>query len=90
MGYVIGVDVGTQSVKAVLVSGEGSEAISASAPCETSHPLGGWAEQDPDGLVRALAQSVRQVRREAGLASAEVTMLAVACQLDGLVALGGT
>jgi xylulokinase len=88
MGYMIGIDVGSQSVKAVLVDDQGAALFDASAPCETSYPASGWAEQDPVGWERALAQAVRELRLKAGVGATEVTMLALACQVDGLVALG--
>lgn len=87
MGYVIGVDVGTQSVKAVLVDDAGTAVANASAPCTMRHPAGGWAEQDPADWEAALAQAVRAVRRAAGVAREDVTMLGLASQVDGLVAL---
>jgi xylulokinase len=87
MGYVIGVDVGSQSVKALVVDESGNGLASASAPCEMSHPASGWAEQDPGDWERALAQAVRQARTEAGVASEDVTMIGLASQVDGLVPL---
>jgi xylulokinase len=86
MSYVIGVDVGSQSVKALLVDATGSGVASASAPCEMSHPASGWAEQDPEDWQQALAHAVREVRARAGIRSDDVTTIGLACQVDGLVA----
>jgi xylulokinase len=87
MAYVIGVDIGSQSIKALLVDEEGRAVQTASALCETSYPKSGWAEQDPAAWERAIAQSVREVRHRAGIGRSAVTMLALASQVDGLVAL---
>jgi xylulokinase len=87
MGHVIGVDVGSQSVKALLVDDEGACLATASAPCAMSHPASGWAEQNPADWERALARAVREVRHRAGVGRDDVTMLALASQVDGLVAL---
>jgi xylulokinase len=87
MSYVIGIDVGSQSVKALLVDQAGTGVESASAPCEMSHPASGWAEQDPEDWQRALARAVREVRSKAGVRSDQVTTLGLACQVDGLVAI---
>jgi xylulokinase len=89
MGHVIGVDVGSQSVKALLVDDHGEPVATASAPCAMSHPASGWAEQHPADWERALARTVREVRHCGGVGRDEVTMLALACQVDGLVALDG-
>ena len=64
---VIGVDVGSQSVKAVVADEEGTALATASAPCTMSHPAGGWAEQDPEHWRRALALAVRQACAKAGV-----------------------
>src|SRR4051794_26650920 len=87
MGCVIGVDVGSQSVKAVVADDQGRALATASAPCTMRHPAGGWAEQDPGDWTRALIAAVRQARTSAGLGRDDVTMLGLACQVDGLVAL---
>ena len=68
MAYVIGVDVGSQSVKALLVDEDGTAVGTASAPCVMSHPAGGWAEQHPEAWERAVVEAVREVR-EIGRAS---------------------
>lgn len=88
MSYVIGADVGSQSVKTVLLNDEGTVLANASARYGTSYPASGWAEQDPADWERALALSIRELRAEAGIGHTDVTMLALACQLDGLVPLG--
>jgi xylulokinase len=87
MTYVVGIDVGSQSVKAVLVDESGAARATASAPCETRYPASGWAEQDPRRWEQAIVQSVRELRATTGIGPDEVTMLALACQVDGLVAL---
>ena len=87
MAYVIGVDVGSQSVKAVMFDAGGIAVAEADAPCEMSHPASGWAEQDPRGWELAIARSVREARARAGVRRDKVEMLALACQVDGLVAL---
>src|SRR3954464_10118850 len=87
MPCVIGVDVGSQSVKAVVQDEDGTALATASAPCAMTHPAGGWAEQDPEHWRRALALAVRQARAKAGVDREAITVLGLACQVDGLVAL---
>src|SRR5436305_12077319 len=86
MAYVIGIDVGSQSVKAVLFDRDGAAVAEAGAPCEMIHPCSGWAEQDPADWERGIAQTVRAVRQQAGIGPGDVAMLGLACQVDGLVA----
>ena len=46
MTYLIGIDVGTQSVRSCLFDLEGSVGASATRPLVTSFPKPAWAEQD--------------------------------------------
>ena len=85
-GHVIGVDVGSQSVKAALLDPDGHTVATAGRPCAMRHPHAGWAEQDPADWERALAGAVRAVVDAAGIRPAEVTHLGMACQVDGVVA----
>jgi xylulokinase len=86
MSYVIGIDVGSQSVKAVMFDADGRAIDEASAPCETSYPRSGWAEQDPGAWESGIADTVRQLRGRSGIGPSEIAMLALASQVDGLVA----
>ena len=55
--YVLGVDIGSGSVKLTLLSREGQ--IAATAGCEypTYYPQVGWCEQDPEDWCRAFKSS---------------------------------
>ena len=66
MGYLIGADIGSQSVKALLVDPDGREVASAGQGCTMSHPASGWAEQDPAQWRDGLAAAVRQVIGDRG------------------------
>jgi xylulokinase len=87
MGHVVGADVGSQSVKALLMDPDGQTVATATAPCSMSHPEAGWAEQHPYEWKRALCAAVSEARQQAGIAPDDVEMLSLACQVDGLVAL---
>src|SRR5262245_64116212 len=85
MGYLIGADIGSQSVKALLLDPDGREIASAGQGCTMSHPASGWAEQDPAQWRDGLAAAVRQLLATSGVAPAEVTHLGLASQVDGVV-----
>jgi xylulokinase len=80
---IVGIDIGTQSLKAVVV--DGSMTVLGEAACSymPSFPKPGWAEQDPtlweDGLHAAAAEALKS----AGISPLEVRALGVAGQLDG-------
>ncbi len=50
--YVIGVDQGTSSTKALLIDCEGRVVAEADRPIAVAHPQPGWVEQDPAAMVR--------------------------------------
>jgi gluconokinase len=63
-GVVIGVDLGTTSTKAVAYDVGGAELASASAGYPLDEPHPGRAEQDPDLILAAVLDAVRQVVSE--------------------------
>lgn len=62
--FLLGVDVGTSSLKIVLVSSDGAIAAEASAVYPTRFPKPGWAEQAPDDWAGALAKCLHLVVSE--------------------------
>jgi len=78
--YVVGVDVGTTGVEAVLVDDAYEVRASAAQEYATAFPAGGGAEQDPDDWWRAAAACVRQVLRRAGVDPARVAAVGVSGQ----------
>ncbi|HEX9066144.1 MAG TPA: FGGY family carbohydrate kinase, partial [Streptosporangiaceae bacterium] len=85
MGYLIGADIGSQSVKALLLDPEGHELAAAGQSVTMTHPASGWAEQDPAQWRDGLAAAVRQVVASARIAPSEVSHLGLASQVDGVV-----
>ncbi|MDR1189757.1 MAG: hypothetical protein LBK95_20270 [Bifidobacteriaceae bacterium] len=59
--YVIGVDQGTGSTKAVAVSSDGAVAATASVPVGQHHPRPGWVEQDPAEIAASVRQALARV-----------------------------
>ena len=61
MGYLLGVDVGTTSTKAVLYDPAGVRVVRvASRPTVTHHPRPGWSEFEPAEIWRGVAESIRE------------------------------
>ena len=63
---LLGLDVGTSGVKAILVRPAGAVAAAATVPLSLDTPRPGWAEQDPEAWWDASAAAIR---REIGRAS---------------------
>ncbi len=89
MGFAVGVDIGSQSVKGVLLDGAGRVRAEAGSPVSIVHPAPAWAEQDPRSWEAALADVVGSLLRDAGLAPGDVSVLCLACQVDSVVPVDG-
>ncbi|MFZ1062934.1 MAG: FGGY family carbohydrate kinase [Acidimicrobiales bacterium] len=84
---MLGVDVGSQSVKAVLLDPDGAQRASGAFALSMTHPRGGWAEQDPRDWYEGLRVVIAQCLESAGVDGREVAVLCLACQVDGVVPL---
>lgn len=83
---VVGVDLGTQSLKAVVVDDDLRLRGEASIAYQPGFPAPGWAEQDPSLWLDALKPAIAGALAKAGLAASDVRAVAIAGQLDGCVA----
>jgi len=79
---VLGLDLGTSQVKALLCAPDGTVLGQGTAGYRTSTPQPGWAEADPEDWWQATCTAVRAA---AGPAPAEVAALAVAGQMHGVI-----
>jgi xylulokinase len=84
--HLIGLDVGSQSVKGVLCDPDGRPRATAAYPYGMTHPASGWAEQDPAEWQAGIVSVVRTLLSNAALAPSEVGHIGLACQVDGVVA----
>ncbi|NNG05744.1 MAG: carbohydrate kinase [Inquilinus sp.] len=85
--YLLGVDGGTESLRAGLFDTAGSPIGFASAAYPTHFPHPGWAEQDPRDWWRALGEAVRQVLRETGTRPNQVVAICLDTTCCSVVAL---
>ena len=90
MTLAIGLDVGSQSIKGVLLDVEGEEIASATSALTMIHARSGWAEQDPRDFERGAAAVIANLLTSSHRARNDVTTLALACQVDGVVPLSST
>ena len=87
--FLLGVDVGSSSVKASLVSVESGKNVASAffpkseAPIFASRP--GWAEQDPEMWWSNLQSAVRSVMSLSHAAPSDVKAIGISYQMHGLV-----
>lgn len=83
--YLLGVDVGTTSTKAVLFNQNGIElARATSKPYKNLTPKPGWVEQDPEEIWQAVLEAIHGAVHEAG-AGGQVAALCMAAQSGSLL-----
>ena len=79
----LGIDLGTSSVKAMLVDESGHGVAEASAPLDIERPQPLWSEQDPRAWWRAVLQAVDALQQDAGAALSSVRGIGLAGQMHG-------
>jgi len=84
----LGIDVGTSSVKAVLIDADQRLVASRSAPLEVSRPHPGWSEQDPDSWWTATAGTLDDLARAHPREMAAVRGIGLSGHMHGATILG--
>lgn len=87
MAYLLGIDVSTTGVKALLVDQHGNVIGSANTeqPLSTPQPL--WSEQDPADWWNGAINSIQAVFRETGVSGDSVQGVGLTGQMHGLTLL---
>ncbi len=86
--WLLGVDIGTGSVKALAVGLDGLPLATACVEHRMRHERPGWAENDPDDWLRGVVGAVRQLLAAGGVDAAAVAGMCVVSQRDPWVLLG--
>ncbi len=74
--YVLGVDIGSGSVKLTLLSRQGKIAGTAGCEYPTAYPQVGWCEQDPEDWCKAFATALAQLKKDTGVTADQIKALA--------------
>ena len=77
MAYLIGIDGGTESIRAIVFDPDGRPKASHASAYQTQFPQPGWAEQDPEDWWRCLGEAVRGAVTQAGVSADQVLALCV-------------
>ena len=80
---IVGIDIGTQSLKAVVTDENMRVVGEAAYGYSPFFPQPGWAEQDPKLWEKGLHSAVAEALKSAGIPPLQVQALGVAGQLDG-------
>lgn len=87
MKYYIGVDLGTSSLKLLLVDSCGKIAKTATRSYPVQYPQPAWSEQNPKDWWEAFVSGVKELTNE--IDSSQIKAIGVGGQMHGLVILDG-
>ena len=85
MKYVIGIDLGTSSVKALLVNITGEICGEATRHYPLSHPQTGYSEQNPEDWVNGTIEAVNELMSQSNINPELVDGISFSGQMHGLV-----
>jgi xylulokinase len=86
---IVGVDIGTQSLKAVILTADLEVLGQHAVAYQPEFPQPGWAQQDPKLWENALRPAIEGALRAANCKAGQITALGIAGQLDGCVPVDG-
>ena len=85
----IGIDIGTTSVKSVLVEEDGHVVATATAPLALSRPHPGWSEQDPEAWWAAVSKTLDDLHAAQPRRMGDVVAIGLSGQMHGATLLDG-
>jgi len=86
MEYVIGCDIGSQSLKAILLSSGGQVSGEASVSYPIDYPNPTWAEQSAENWLDAFKVVIRGLLAQRSIYPSQICGISLASQVDGVVA----
>ncbi|MCK5569848.1 MAG: xylulokinase [Spirochaetes bacterium] len=85
--YLMGIDVGTSGVKAILITEKGELKAEAVDTYDLHTPKPNWFEQNPDDWWNAAVSSIKQMLNKTGIDPSEIKGIGLSGQYHGLVIL---
>lgn len=83
MPYLIGVDIGTQGTKAVIIDEKGKVLSHSYSGYEVNTPKPGWAEQWPEAWSEAVIEVISEVKRDSGVDKSSIKGIGISSLYGG-------
>ena len=80
--YILALDQGTTSSRAILFDRQGQPVASAGHPIRQIYPQSGWVEHDPQEIWRSQLTSAREALAAAGVRASQVAAIGIANQRE--------
>lgn len=87
MAYVLGIDLGTSSLKGTLVDNDGKVRAIASSEYALSHPKAGYSEQNPKAWIKACSEVLGQLKQQVADFTTGLAGISFSGQMHSLVLL---
>jgi len=86
LGYLMGIDVGTTSARALVIrASDGSATSEAASEYPMYTPKPAWAEQDPADWVRGVGKAVRGALKKGGISKKDIVAVGLTGQMHSSV-----
>ena len=86
MDYIIGLDIGTSSTKAIAFDLKGHVVSKCNIGYPILNPKPTWSEQDPEEIFQAVITSIRNVVNENGCEKNRLLGISFSCAMHGIIA----
>ncbi|GIM27704.1 xylulokinase [Clostridium polyendosporum] len=83
----LGIDLGTSSVKIIIMDGTGKVVESTSKSYDVSYPAVGWAEQNPEDWWNGTKEGIKELLSRGSVKPEEINGISFSGQMHGLVLL---
>lgn len=84
-GYILSIDQGTTSSRAIIFDGDMKMAGSAQAEITQYYPQPGWVEHDAAEIWRSVVDTVRKAIADAGIDAADIAAIGITNQRETAV-----
>jgi xylulokinase len=89
MEYLMGIDIGTSSLKTMIIDESGEIKALSSQSYQYDSPETGYAEQDPEVWWNACIMTIRDALKKSGIPGERITAMSFSGQMHGVVLLDG-
>lgn len=86
--YVLALDIGTTSTKAVIFKCDGKLVAEAERMITSHYPKSGWVEQDPAEIERSSVGAIRDVMEKASIQPTDLVTIGFSTAMHSLICMG--
>ncbi len=80
--YILAIDQGTSSTRAILLSLEGSIIAKTQQSVDIQCPQNGWVEQDPEAIWQSVVGTIKTLLQKTGIAAAQIAGIGISNQRE--------